>query len=265
MAFDLDSIGHSRKVRPKRVVVLGNAKAGKSTFAGSCPNPVFIPIDGEEGIDDLDVESFPPVKTFIELMDALSSLADVKRHGFGTVVIDSTSALEPVIWREVCERNNVKSIEKVGGGYGKGYLEALEVWGEVTQALDYLRKEAGMMSVLIGHVKVKLFTDPVNESYDRYQWDINDRAASQLTRWADGVLFIGRKVAVRKEEAGMNKERGRAVDTAGGAPMIFTQERAAHPGGGRGRWSMLPYEMKFGPDDGWSRVSAVLDGREGDE
>lgn len=228
--------------KPPRVVLLGVEKIGKSTFASQSPAPVFCPIKGEDGIDDIDVPAFAPASTFDELMANLRELA-TEEHDRQTVVIDSASALEPLIWQKVCEEHNVDSIEKVMGGYGKGYGEALGVWYELCDALDYLRQTKGMGSVIIGHVKCKRFDDPTGESYDRYNMDAHDKATARLFRWADAILFANTKTLIKKEEVGFNKTKKQAIDPTGGARWLFTQQRPAHPGGGRGPYGQIPYEL----------------------
>lgn len=258
MAFDLSSIQSAKRDRPPRVIALGKSKVGKSTFAASAPSPVILPIKGEEGIDALDVPAFPVVTKFGDLMEAFGSLYS-SEHPYRTVVIDSISTLEALVWDEVCRIDGkAKSIEQVGGGYGKGYIESLRQWREITEALDALRTERGIGCILIGHVKVKRFNDPLNEVYDHYSFDINDKAVELLTRWADGVLFFSRKVAVVKEDVGFNKKKARAIDTSGGAPMMYTQERPSHPGGGRGKWGKIPYELAFNETNGWAVLEAEL-------
>ena len=131
-------------------------------------------------------------------------------------LIHISSALEPLVFDATCRAHNVKSIEEVGGGYGKGYVESLRQWRDILSGLDALRAEKNMASILIGHVKVKRFDDPTGDSYDTYAWDINDKAASLIYRWADVILFANTKVQVRKEEVGFKKEKKRAIDTTGG-------------------------------------------------
>lgn len=258
MAFDLNSIQSAKRERPLRVVALGRPKTGKSTFASSAPAPVVLPIKGEEGIDALDVPAFPVIARFGDLMEAFGTLYSAE-HPYRTVVVDSISTLEALVWDEVCRIDGkAKSIEQVGGGYGKGYIETLRLWREVTEALDALRAERNMGCILIGHVKVKRFNDPLNEAYDHYSFDINDKAVELLTRWADGILFFNRKIAIKKEDLGFNKMKARAVDLGGGAPMIYTQERPSHPGGGRGKWGKIPYELAFGETNGWAVLESEL-------
>jgi hypothetical protein len=228
--------------RPPRIILLGVEKIGKSTFASGAPAPVFCPIKGEEGIDDINVPAYAPAASFDGLMANLRELA-TEEHDRKTVVIDSASALEPLVWQKVCEENNADSIEKVMGGYGKGYGEALGVWHELCDALDYLREVKGMGCVIIGHVKAKRFDDPTGESYDRYHMDAHDKAVARLFRWADSILFANTKTLVRTEDVGFNKEKKRAVDPTGGARWLFTQQRPAHPGGGRGPYGQIPYEL----------------------
>lgn len=243
MAFDLASVTRGKRLRAPRIILLGVEKIGKSSFAAGADSPMFIPIKGEEGIDDLDVNHFPTCLTFDDVLLCFRSLA-TEKHECGTVVIDSASTLEPLIWADTCEHNgNAGSIEKVNGGYGKGYVEALSNWRKVTENLDFLRANHNIASIIVGHVKVKRFDDPAGDSYDQYQFDINDKAANLLYRWADVILFCNTKVIVKKEEVGFNKEKHRGIDITGGARFLYTQKRPAHPGGGRGAYGRLPYEL----------------------
>lgn len=237
MAFDLNSIVTGTRELPHRVILLGVPKVGKSTFASEWPDPIFLPIKGEEGIDALTVPRFPTLNSFDELMEALGVLAETD-HGFKTVVIDSTSALEPVIWDHTARVNNWigpdgnPDIEKPG--YGKGYIGAVTYWRKLMGVLDYLRTEKGMGSILIGHVKTKTINDPLMEPFDSWVWDVQERATSALTKWADAVLFARFKQHVKSSESG----KGKAIGA--GQRELHTQARPGHPGGGRGDWGKLP-------------------------
>ena len=118
MGFDLNSIKRGVEHKAPRIVLLGVEKIGKSTFAAGADNPIVLPIKGEEGVDDLDVAKFPRAETFDDVLAAVSTLI-TEDHDFKTFIIDSASALEPVIWAKLCDENNCDSIEKVGGGYGR--------------------------------------------------------------------------------------------------------------------------------------------------
>ena len=243
MAFNLDSITSGTVMRPPRIILLGVEKIGKSTWAAAWPGAIGLPVKGEEGIDDIDVPAFPPSHSVVDLISGLSTLRG-DNHQFQTVFLDSASTLEPLIHADVCASNgNVDSIEKVGGGYGKGYTMSLSHWRMITEWLDTLRTERNMASIIIGHVKVKRFDDPAGDSYDQYQFDIHDKAANLLYRWADVILFANTKVVVKKEDVGFNKETKRGIDLTGGARFLYTQKNPAHPGGGRGVYGRLPYEL----------------------
>ncbi len=239
MSYDLSQLEHAPTLRPPRMLVMGPEKIGKTTFAAGAPQPVFLPIRGEEGADDLSVPRFPTCTTFDEVMTALRSLHDQK-HEFATAVIDSVSTLEPLVWDAVCRAEGVDSIEKVGGGFGKGYIEAVIRWRQLMDLLDALRAQ-GMASILIGHVTVRTFADPTSENYDQYQLDLNRHAAAALMRWSDCILFANSRALIRKEESGFNKTTRKAVLRE--ERCLFTQKRPAHPGGGRGVYGRLPYEL----------------------
>lgn len=253
MAFNLESITKKQQIRAPRMLVLGVEKIGKTTFAcgtrfvdgviaeTGLNAPIVIPLKGEEGADHLDVAQFPVCQSYDDVLDAIGALFGEHEHK--TVVIDSASALEPLIWDAVAKAHQCQSIEKVGGGYGKGYTEAVSNFRRLLDGLDALRNQKGMASIIIGHVKVKRFDDPGGDSYDQYQFDINDKAANLLYRWADLILFCNTKVIVKKEDTGFGQKKKTGIDNTGGRRFLFTQKRPAHPGGGRGYYGQLPYEL----------------------
>jgi len=263
MAFDLNSITTGCGTRAPRVLLTGVEKIGKSTCAAGADRPIFLPIAGEEGIDDLKVPQFPTCNTFAQVMEGVKTVWENSEH-FGTLAIDSVSTLEPLIWANTCIRCPMKDgstppgIEQVGGGYAKGYIEALDDWRMLTASLDSLRTHKNIASILIGHVRVKRFDDPTGLSYDQYQLDLHDKAANMLYRWADLILFCNTKVAVTQADAGFGKKKNTGVDISGGQRYMYTHRRPAHPGGGRGVYGRLPYELPLSWQSLMDAVAAQL-------
>ena len=252
--MNLDSIQTGVVTRPPRVLLFGEPKVGKSTFAAAAPNAVVLPIKGEEGIDDLEVARFPTAKTFDDIMDALRELALVDKHPYRTVIIDSISALEPLLWEFTCFQKGWSSIEEPG--FGRGYVEAAATWRKLTAALDHLRS-LGIGSILIGHVITTTVNDPLLESYESWTPDVNKKANAHLQRWSDAILFAGRRPVIKKTKGSFGKEEKRAI--GGDQRVLRTQARPAHPGGGRGVYGRLPYELPLQ----WPEfASAITDAQE---
>jgi len=238
--------------RPPRIILCGTEKIGKSTFAASAESPVVIPVKGEEGVDAIDVSKFPVASAYDDVMADIEALYN-EDHKLQTLVIDSMSTLEPLIWDKVCKEHGVDSIEKVGGGFGKGYVEANHKVRELLAGLDALR-DKGMASILICHVTVKTFTDPLTDSYDQYVLDLNRQAASTLMRWADSILFANCKVATKSEKEGFKQTRKAILRDE---RVLFTQKRPTHPGGGRGVYGQLPYELPLDWDEYTKAINQI--------
>ncbi len=194
---------------------------GKSTTAAAAPNPIFIPT--EDGLDQIDCASFPLASKLADVESALQSLLHEK-HDFQTVVIDSVDWLERLIWDVLCEQYGVSSIEKVDGGYAKGYTHALTHWRKVLSDLNMLRTKRGMCVILLAHAKVEKFEDPEHSAYDRYSPRLHKHANALITEWADAVLFATRKIITKTEESGFNRERTIAAGLGkdGGERVIRT-------------------------------------------
>lgn len=240
----LDQVKPARRQRPPRIVLTGTEKIGKSTFAAGFKNPVFIPIDKEEGIDSVDADAFPVAKTFAEVKDAIRGLVD-EDHEYKTVVIDSMSALSPLVMTEAMRVENVSKEKELGGGYGREFNTPNELWGRLMTGLDLLR-DRGMTVILIAHIKKAKFEDPLSGDYTIYDIDMPAKGLAPIKRWADSILFANWEVFRKSENAGFNKETHRAVGQ--GKRSLFTQARPSHPGGGRGVYGELPYELPFSAD-----------------
>lgn len=214
----LESILTGKTNRPRRLTLYGVPGIGKSTFAAGAPSPVFI--QTEQGLDDIGAARFPLAKSWTAVLDALAALAG--DHDYRTVVIDSLSALEPLIWKHACNEKGKQNIEDFG--YGKGYILVLDQWRELAKALDYLCDERGMHVVLIGHSKVTRFNDPEGDAYDLYDMDINKYASSAIFRWSDEVLFANYEVLKATTGDGLRK---RTIGI-GGDRKLWTAERPSH-------------------------------------
>lgn len=214
----MNQISKGRKARPRRVMLYGTHGIGKSTFGAMAEKPIFVPT--EDGLADIDCESFPLARSLGEVMAALESLYSGD-HDYRTVVIDSLDWLERLIWAEVCADENVQNIEKIG--YAKGFSFAIDKWRSVLGALDALRSDRGMTVVLIAHAKIEKFENPETVPYDRYSPRLHKLASALVQEWADEVLFATYKVHTVKVDEGFNKAKHNGVST--GERIIRTVER----------------------------------------
>lgn len=211
----LEAILTGKKSRPRVITLYGVPGVGKSTWASAAPSPIFI--QTEAGLDDIGTDRFPLCEQFTHVMQCLQALAEP--NNYKTVVVDSLSALEPMVWKETCSRGGKSSIEDFG--YGKGYIKALDVWREFVSILDTIKDK--MNVILIGHSKVTRFNDPEGDGYDLYDLDIYKHASQAFFRWSDEVLFANYKVYKKTEGEGI-KKRNIGV---GAERVIYTQELPA--------------------------------------
>jgi hypothetical protein len=204
---------------PPRFVLYGGHGIGKSTLASQFPRPIFI--STEDGLDSLDVTSFPKAAHIKDVVESIKTLIK-EDHDFKTVVIDSVDWLiEPLIVGNVEATHEAKDL-----AYGKGQMLVAEEFREILQGLDVLRMKRGMNVVLIAHATVVKFEDPRTEPYDRYQPKLPNRCNALLQEWADVIAFAAFKVIIRKSDSGFNKEKTRGVTT--GERLLHFVENPAY-------------------------------------
>jgi hypothetical protein len=221
----LAGVRSGRLKRPKRILLYGVEKIGKSTFASEAPWPIFI--GPEDGTAELDVKRFPQAETWADVTADITDLI-TEDHQHQTLVIDTLDWIEPLNWAFVCRRDKKSDIEAYG--YGKGYLAALDEWRSLLALCDRLRNTRSMDVILLAHSWIKSFKNPAGEDYDRYELKLHGKASGLIKEWCDAVLFAHYDEHAVKAE-GQRKAKG--VESAPGVRMVHTQRRAAWDAGNR--------------------------------
>lgn len=224
------------------MLIVGQDKVGKSTFAASSPSPVGVLT--EEGLDNLDVPAFPLCETYKQVLACISTLIK-EEHQYKTLFLDSLDWAEPLVHAHVCQANGWDDIEKPG--YGKGYAAALTEWRRLIRGLEALRAK-GMNVIAISHSKLKKVESPLlGEAYDTFALKMNDKASAVMCEWADIIGYLDIKIAVSEVEGG-NKSRG----VSSGERILRVSANPGHPGGNR--YGMK--DFKLPPVGGWDSLVA---------
>lgn len=221
MSFSLDTIVHGITPKPPKGIIFGPHGIGKTTFGAGFPNPILLMT--EDGVGSLSVPRFPRVATtFHELMEAIGALYQGE-HNRQTLILDSFDWTEPLVWAETARRHNKASIEEFD--YGKGYIFADEVWGELLDGLDALQRDRGMSILCTAHASVSRFQSPMVEPYDRYVIKLHKRASALVQEWADWVGFAHWQTSTTSTDLGFKKTATRGVST--GTRLLALEERPA--------------------------------------
>lgn len=214
----LDAVVRGKQVQPVRAVMYGPEGCGKSTFGANAPSPIFL--GAEDGTAQLDVVRFPSPQSWQDILDAVRVLTN-ETHDYKTLVIDTLDWVEPLVWKTVCQKAGATSIEEVGGGYGKGYVAAVDEWRTLLAGLERLRTK-GVHVILLAHSWIRPFKNPQGDDFDRYELKLHAKSSGLIKEWADAVLFANYETFAVKDKS----KRVRGVDT--GARLIYTERRAAY-------------------------------------
>ena len=185
-------------------MVYGPPGIGKSTFASTAPKPIIIPT--ERRLDQITVAKLPTPKNFAQLYAQVEAL-DKEEHEYQTIVLDTLDATEVLIWQRVCAEGKCKSIEEFGGGYGKGYTRAREIWTGLLSQLSEMSERFNVL--LLAHSHLKTISDPMlSAAYDLHKIKIHDKSAEIIRQMVDLILFANLDVTLAKETTKARKGRG---------------------------------------------------------
>jgi|ERR1043165_899510 hypothetical protein len=196
---------------PQKVVIYGPEGFGKSSLAARFPRPFFVDTEGSTkhlAVDRVRVRSWSEV---------VSAVDHAIRQKYGTVVIDTIDWAETFLAEHIIAKERVPNLEKVGGGYGKGFVQLGEELSRFLRGPLDAAEEAGLHVVLISHSIPRKIEEPGQTAYDRFELDLNAKhCAPVVKQWADAVLFGNWDLRTSKID-------GKAVARGGKERQMHTQ------------------------------------------
>lgn len=206
MAFSLSDIQKGAKQMPRKIVIYGPPKLGKSTLAGSTKNALMIPT--EDRVSHIDCDKTPVIKEYKEIYEIFDFLLTGK-HAYKRVVIDSLDWLEPLIHKHICETKGFKSLtddHNKDTAFQKGLkYHAVEGWKSFLHNCDVLR-EAGIDVITVAHDQTITVSPPDTDSYDKAVMKIDKNALAVVEEWADAIAFYSKEIYIKKDDQGINKK-----------------------------------------------------------
>ena len=189
-----------------RLVAYGAEGIGKSTLASQFPDPLFIDVEG--GTKQLDVARFPQPTTWNELLEMVDAV--LAEPGIcKTLVIDTADRAETLLTAQLLQENGVDSIEKVSGGYGKGWTLLGERFNkDLLMRLDRLIAK-GVNVTILAHAAMRKFESPDEPPYDRWELKTSKKVSPLIKEWTDILVFLKYEQVV-VQEGSKNKAKGKA-------------------------------------------------------
>ena len=245
----LSDIRSTATIKPPRLLIHGQAGIGKTTFASTLPNPIFV--QTEDGLGKLSVPHFPLAQSFEDVTSALTELI-TQEHDFNSVVVDSVDWLENLVHRHTCMKHNQASIESFG--YGKGYVEALAYWREYLGLLNTLRDKKGMIVCQIAHSKAERINPPDAEEYSQWQVKLKKHANELVQEHSDIVGYAKIPITIKKSEGAGGRMTAKAVSDGNNRQLQTFVSPACVAKNRYGITTELPLD--------WAALSAAITGKE---
>ena len=219
--------------KPEKLVVEGEAGAGKTTFACSShtkKEPAFV-INADDGGENVfhktginlihDCIPTGDVKENAEKWDQLmATLREIasEKSGIKRIIVDSVDKVEILAQAKTCALHKLTHIEDMG--YGKGFSYSRGEVSKLLSALNYLRDTQDIQPILVCHTQVKTINKPTMEPYDSFVLKLHRSLCGDVMEWADVILFVAFETIVKKIDSGFNRKDSRAIQS--GKRFLYT-------------------------------------------
>ena len=217
---------------PAKVLLYGTGGIGKTTLAAGLEKNLILDLEG--GANTTDCARVTSVKKESELWEFVKWFA--KQDEFKTLTIDTWTRIEKMLTDNILEDRKWPNLE--AAGYGKGYEILKSSVQKYLSALDFLTS-SGKNIVTVAHVRIKSFSDPTLEAYDRFEPDISKASLPLFISQMDAVFFYRWRTFVR--ESG-NRNIGKGT----GERELYTVERPAYIA--KNRYNMEPVYQSPTPE-----------------
>jgi DNA polymerase III delta prime subunit len=240
----LSQVTVRKRKRPIFMLLYGPPGVGKSTLASGAPKPIFI--STERGLDQLNCAKLPAPRDFAALYAQVDAL-DKEEHDYQTLVLDTIDGAELLIFQRVMNEGKVNSVELYGGGYGKGYQRARELWVGLLNKLTEMSERFNI--ILIAHSMIKTIADPALSSpYDCWQLRVQERSAAIVYQAVDMILFGNLDTTIQKDTPKARKGKG----IVSGDRLLWTEPSTGIVAKNR-------FELSSPLEFSWAAVQAGID------
>ena len=219
--------------KPEKLVVEGEAGAGKTTFACSShtkKEPAFV-INADDGGENVfhktginlihDCIPTGDVKENAEKWDQLmATLREIatEKSGIKRIIVDSVDKVEILAQAKTCALHKLTHIEDMG--YGKGFAYSRGEMAKLLSGLNYLRDTQDIQPILVCHTQVRTINKPTMEPYDSFVLKLHRSLCGDVMEWADVILFVAFETIVKKIDSGFNRKDSRAIQS--GKRFLYT-------------------------------------------
>ena len=183
----------STKKNGSKTIIHGSAGIGKSTWANGIPCKKMLYLDLENGASNLEFDQSTKIRlsklSYNDVIDILKDIKDFNNQGFTTIVIDSLTKFEQLVYDVVCRTrdNPVSFIEEIA--YGKGYAEARNYFINIIKLINEIT-EKGINIVMIGHSKNEIQRNPMGEDFNFTDLSIHKSIKEILVPEVDCIAYM---------------------------------------------------------------------------
>ena len=200
MAFSLSNVQKGIVKMPRKVIIYGPPKLGKSTLVGATKDALLIPT--EDRVSHIDCAKTPVVQNFQEILDVFDAVLTDEKRTYKRIIIDSLDWLEPILHAYICEKKGFSSLtddHNKETAFQKGLkYHAVMGWKMFLHNCDVLR-ENGIDVIFTAHSQTIVVKPTDTDNYDKAVMKIDPNSLAVIEEWADIIAFYNKKIFVTKE------------------------------------------------------------------